>query len=168
MEERVEIAMIGTELKRYLDEQFDGIKKQYDLKRVDIEVLYYLSECNGKDTPTEIHRILRINRGHVSQAIDTLLGKGYICALPDASDKRVVHYKVNVAAENAMDEDGESKNAPDTTKAMLEVTEVLKQIKELKQNIAKSLFEGVSEEEKLLYKQITCKIFHNLDHMLKR
>ena len=43
MDEQLEVALKGGEFKRLFESQFVDIKKRYDLKKVDIEVLYFLS-----------------------------------------------------------------------------------------------------------------------------
>ena len=54
MDEQLEVALKGGEFKRLLESFFSDIKKKYDLKKVDIEVLFFLSQCSDDDTPTDI------------------------------------------------------------------------------------------------------------------
>ena len=90
MDENIEIALKGGEFKRLLEYQFNIIKSTYGLKKVDIDVLFFLSNCNSENTPTDIYKRLRLNRGHVSQAIDALMKKGYLVAMPDSEDRRSI------------------------------------------------------------------------------
>lgn len=143
MDERIEIALKGSEFKRVLENHFERIKRKYNLKKVDIEVLYYLSEYEEDNTPTDIHRRLKINRGHVSQAIDSLIKKEYIIALPDSDDRRCMHYTVSEDAKG-----------------------IIEEIKTLKRDFDMEIFNGITEEEVDFYKKITYKIMKNLDHMI--
>lgn len=142
MDNRVEIALKGNEFKRVLEKYFDAIKKKYELKKVDIEVLLYLSECGDKDTPTDIYMTLGLNRGHVSQAIDSLMKKGYVQAIADSNDRRIAHYTI-------------LEDAQDIT------TEVVA----LKNEFDKKIFNGLSQEEISQYKSITYKIMQNIKKM---
>ncbi|MCR5153795.1 MAG: MarR family winged helix-turn-helix transcriptional regulator, partial [Lachnospiraceae bacterium] len=144
MDNRIEIALKGNEFKRVLEYYFETVKKQYNLKKVDMEVLLYLSKCGEKNTPTDVYKYLGLNRGHVSQAIDDLIEKCYIKPVADPEDRRITHYLV-------------------TNDAL----EVIKKIALLKEDFDKKLFEGISEEELKEYKRITLKIIENMDNMEK-
>ncbi len=142
MDSRVEIALKGNEFKRVLEKYFDAIKKKYGLKKVDIEVLLYLSECGDKDTPTDIYVTLGLNRGHVSQAIDSLMKKGYVQVVADINDRRIAHYAI---LESAQD--------------------IITEVTALRNEFDKKIFEGLSKEEIAQYKSITNKIMQNIKKM---
>lgn len=142
MDERVELALKGSEFKRVMESHLDAIKKQYDFKKVDIEVLFYLSGRRDSNTPTDIYRRLGLNRGHVSQAIDTLVKRGYIFALPDKDDRRSMHYVITEKADK-----------------------VISQIRAMKNEFEQRLLEGISEEEKETFKRVTYKLMENLEKM---
>lgn len=139
MDEKIEVALRGEEFKRLLGSLFIDIKQKYDLKTVDIEILLYLSHCSEENTPSDIFRRIRINKGHISQSIDNLISKGYISPLPDHDDRRVIHYAVNDSAR-----------------------EVLDAIIPVKQRLEKKIFDGLSSEEIAQYKEITYKILKNM------
>lgn len=145
MDEQIEIALKGGEFKHLLESRFIEIRKKYDLKKVDIEVLFFLSKCEDDNTPTDIYRHLRLNRGHVSQAIDYLCRRNLIVAIPDKDDRRYMHYKISGRAE-----------------------EIIREIASVRECIDKQIFKGISEEELVLYKQITEKIYFNIREMLVR
>ena len=75
--------------------------------------------------------------------IYSLIKKDYIIALPDSDDRRSVHYKVNENAKYIIDE-----------------------IKMLKKDFDKHIFNGITEEEAEIYKKITYKIMENINNML--
>ncbi len=142
MDNNVEMALKGSEFKRVLEHCLDTIKKEYSLKKVDIEVLLYLSDCGEYNTPTDIYKYQGINRGHVSQAIDTLIKRGYIEALPDPKDRRIMHYLVTDNAKEVEDK-----------------------IAELKRDFDKKIFEGIPQKEIDAYRRTTKKIMENLKKM---
>jgi DNA-binding MarR family transcriptional regulator len=139
MEEQLEIALKGNDFKRMLEVQFEEIKNKHGLKKVEIEVLFYLSKCGDEDTPTDVTNRLNLNRGHVSQAIDSLLQKDLIISIPDEQDRRCMHYAI-------------------TPKA----SQIIEEIAVAKDNMDKIIFKGITKEEIEIYKKITEKMIKNI------
>lgn len=143
MDEQLEVALKGGEFRRLLESQFTAIRTKYDLKKIDIEVLFFLSKCNDENTPTDVYKRLKLNRGHVSQAIDILAKRGLIIAIPDRYDRRYMHYTIS---ENAR--------------------EIIREISIVRKNLDKQIFKGVTEKELLIYKEISEKIVRNIREMM--
>lgn len=123
--------------------RFTRIKNDYNLKKVDIEVLFFLANCKEENTPTDIYRKLGLNRGHVSQAIDSLCRRQLITAVPDQNDRRYMHYMVSDKA-----------------------GEIISEIAKIKLELDSQIFKGITEEEMLAYKKTTEKIFRNIQRLL--
>jgi DNA-binding MarR family transcriptional regulator len=143
MDEQLEIVLKGGDFKHLLDAQFDEIKKKYDLKKVEIEVLFFLSKCGNENTPTDVTKRLSLNRGHVSQAIDVLLKRQLIAAVADEQDRRYMHYTI-------------------TTKAVPIIDEIANAKKRMDQQVLK----GITEEELEFYKKISEKMMRNIREMI--
>lgn len=143
MDEQLEIALKGGVFKHLIESRFTRIKKNYNLKKVEIEVLYFLSNCKDKNTPTDIYKKLGLNRGHVSQAIDSLYRRKLIIAVPDQNDRRYMHYSVSDDA-----------------------VEIIEEIAEIKKELDKQIFRGITEEEIIAYKKTTEKIIRNIQQLL--
>jgi DNA-binding MarR family transcriptional regulator len=143
MDEQLEIALKGHDFKRLLDKQFDEIKKKYNLKKVEIEVLFFLSKCGSENTPTDITKRLNLNRGHVSQAIDVLLKKKLIAAVADEKDRRCMHYTITTNAVSIIDEIANVKNEMD-----------------------RQVLQGITEEELVMYKKISDKMLKNIRELI--
>ncbi|MCI5623950.1 MULTISPECIES: MarR family winged helix-turn-helix transcriptional regulator [Anaerostipes] len=143
MDEQLEIALKGGDFKHLMESRFSVIKKEYDLKKVDIEVLYYLSRSANENTPTDIYRKLKLNRGHVSQAIDDLYRKELITAVPDKNDRRYMHYLVSDSA-----------------------GVIIAEIAKIKRELDQQIFQGISQEEIAAYKKTTEKIFRNIQKLI--
>ncbi len=139
MDEQLEIALKGGDFKRLFEVQFEEIKNKYCLKKVEIEVIFYLSKCGSEDTPTDITYRLNLNKGHVSQAIDSLLQKDLIKSTPDARDRRCMHYTI-------------------TSKA----ASIIEEIARTKKNMDEMVFKGITKEEMEIYKRITEKMLKNI------
>jgi DNA-binding MarR family transcriptional regulator len=143
MDEQLEIALKGGDFKRLIDMQFDEIKKKYNLKKVEIEVLFFLSRCGDENTPTDITKRLNLNRGHVSQAIDALLKRELVSAVADTQDRRCVHYAI-------------------TTNAV----EIIDEIAGAKKRMDEQILKGISEEELEQYKKTSDKMIKNIRELL--
>jgi DNA-binding MarR family transcriptional regulator len=143
MDEQMEIVLKGGDFKRLLDTQLDEIKKKYDLKKVEIEVLFFLSKCGSENTPTDITKRLNLNRGHVSQAIDVLLRRKLIAAVADEKDRRCMHYTITPNAVPVIDE-----------------------IANVKKRMDEQILKGITAEELETYKKISEKMMKNIREML--
>jgi DNA-binding MarR family transcriptional regulator len=144
MDEQMEIVLKGGDFKHLLDTQLDEIKKKYDLKKVEIEVLFFLSKCGSENTPTDITKRLNLNRGHVSQAIDVLLRRKLIAAVPDEKDRRCMHYTITTNAVPVIDE-----------------------IANVKKRMDEQILKGITAEEMENYKKISEKMLKNIREMLQ-
>jgi DNA-binding MarR family transcriptional regulator len=143
MDEQLEVVLKGNDFKHLVDKQFNEIKKKYDLKKVEIEVLFFLSKCGNENTPTDITRRLNLNRGHVSQAIDLLLKRQLVAAVADAQDRRCMHYTITTNAVSIIDE----------------IANVKKQTEE-------QILQGITEEELELYKKVSDKMLKNIRSLI--
>jgi DNA-binding MarR family transcriptional regulator len=143
MDEQMEIVLKGGDFKRLLDTQLDEIKKKYDLKKVEIEVLFFLSRCGSENTPTDITKRLNLNRGHVSQAIDVLLRRKLIAAVADEKDRRCMHYTITPNAVPVIDE-----------------------IANVKKRMDEQILKGITAEELETYKKISEKMMKNIREVL--
>jgi DNA-binding MarR family transcriptional regulator len=143
MDEQLEIALKGGDFKRLIDMQFDEIKKKYNLKKVEIEVLFFLSRCGDENTPTDITKRLNLNRGHVSQAIDALLKRELVSSVADTQDRRCMHYTI-------------------TTNAV----EIIDEIAGAKKRMDEQILKGISEEELEQYKKTSDKMIKNIRELL--
>lgn len=142
MNDDVKIVLRGNEFKRVFENRFDAVKKKYGVKKVDIEVLLYLRDHEEKNTPTDVFRNLGLNRGHVSQALDNLIKKGFVNAIPDSHDRRIMHYVVSDDAKS-----------------------VVKDIDEVRIEFEEKMMEGISQHDLEIYKQVAVKIVENLKNM---
>lgn len=54
MEQSVEILMHGTRFKHLLSSRMETLMEEYGLRKIDVEILYYLSRCGNRDTSRDI------------------------------------------------------------------------------------------------------------------
>ena len=144
MDQSLEVSLKGSEFRKFMEHQFASVREKYDLKKIEIDILYYLSKHHSHDTPTDIHHQLMLNRGHVSQAIDSLYKKGYILPIPDLEDRRYIHYEITGKAAPAIEE-----------------------INRIRQSLDQDTFKDIPQEEVEVFQRVLKKIKANLREMLE-
>ena len=82
-----EILRKGRKLKTLESDYFKHLRDQYDLKQVEIEVIFYLEKFPNAAS-RQIAEDLQFKKGHVSAAKEGLLEKGFIVSVKDESDRR--------------------------------------------------------------------------------
>ncbi len=143
MDIQIESILYGGSFKKLLDEETGDLRQKYDMKKVELEILYFLSRCGENNTSTDIHYQLKMNRGHISQAMDTLCRRKYIIAIPDKTDRRFVHYEISDSAQ-------------------VIVQEIMKRREEMNRRI----LEGISEDELKIFREVSGKIKRNIESMI--
>ena len=143
MEKQVEALLRGGQFRQILDNYLKGMKKDYGLKRTEIEMLYYLSRCGERNSPRDVTQFLHMNKGHISQTADSLCRKGYISSSRDTGDYRVLHYTI-------------------TEDARLITEEIDAAIDRL----YAAMLEGISDEDQETLKRIAAQIAANISRIL--
>lgn len=144
MEKQVEGILRGGQFKHLAKRELAGIRQQYDLKRIEIEVLYFLARNKECNTLADIHHYLNANKGHISQALDCLCKRGYLTAEHDKNDRRYVHFFMTDAA-----------------------NELSNQINAAWGKLRDEIFAGISEEDLACFKRVSAQIAQNMNHILK-
>ena len=145
MEERVEDLLRGREFKLLREYELSEIRKYYGLKRIELEILYFLSKSGEHNTSADICQRLKANKGHISQAVDNLCRQKYLTATQDTQDRRYVHYCISE----------ESK-------------EIVNKVTDKWNELNRELFVGVTPEEMEELKRIAGKIGKNMERMISR
>ena len=143
MDGQIESILKGGKFRKLMEEQIGEIRKKYDMKKAELEILYFLSRCDGHNTSTDIHDQLLMNRGHISQAVDRLCKRKFISAIPDERDRRYVHYILLDSAREI-------------------VRELSMQYEELNCKI----LDGISEEELEIFQRVAAKIRNNMEKLI--
>lgn len=88
MDWETEMLISGKMYKRLYERHLEELKQKYDLKRIDLDILYFLCRFRDKNTPKEITDLNQYTKGHVSQSLDRLTRKGLVETSPDKTDRR--------------------------------------------------------------------------------
>lgn len=139
----MESLLQGGPFRKLLDEQIAELRRKYGLKKAELEILYFLSKCEGHNTGTDIHCGLWMNKGHISQAVDSLCKRGLLAAVPDKEDRRYIHYEISESAR-----------------------EMVKEMAERREQMYRKILEGISEEELNVFQKVSARIRDNIEKMI--
>lgn len=142
--EQFEMMLNGGHFKCMIGRQLAEICLKYDLKKTETDVLVFLSKSKDANTGKDILEWLKINKGYLSQIMDSLCKKGYVEAVPDKNDRRYIHYELTDSAED-----------------------IIKEITEVHDRINAKLFSGLTESEIEAFKSVSEKIRLNIQDILK-
>lgn len=143
MDIQVEAILYGGQFKRLLEEQNAELRNKYDIKKAELEILYFLARCGKNNTSSDIHHQLRMNRGYISQAVDSLCRRKYIIAIPDQNDRRYVHYEILDSAQG-----------------------VIEELTRKREEMNRKILKGVSEDELKIFREVSSKIRKNIEEMI--
>ena len=141
MIENIDMILRGRKMKKLIERKFIGIRKKYDLRQVEIEVLLYLKKYPDANS-SDIYRYLLINKGHVSQSMDNLCKKGFVTSVQDVNDRRYVTFIITPLGNTVIEESIE-----------------------LRKSMMQQLFVGISAEEIEMMRTISAKLWNNIDRI---
>lgn len=144
VDKSIQTLLHGLQYKKLLENRILPIQEKYDLRKVDIEVLYFLSRCGDHNTARDIREGMNLTKGHISQSVDRLQKMGLLMQVPDKEDRRYIHL------------------AP-TEQAKTLVAEIL----DAWDSLNMSVFSGITDDEVQVLKAVALKIKNNLEKELK-
>lgn len=121
-----------------------GVCARHGLALTEVDIIAFLHNNPERDTAADIVELRMMQKGNVSQAVESLLQKGMVRREPDSGDRRRIHLKLTEAAERIAPEISASRDA-----------------------LLDKLFRGFTPEEKSVYSALTLRIFENAAESLK-
>ena len=143
MNESINTLLLGRKFKNLLKQHFEPIRKKYDVKQAEIEVLGFLA-TNPNATSTEVYQQLNLNKGHVSQSTIHLQDLSLIELHVNPKDKRSATYTLTDKGHEAY-----------------------KDIMDLHSSLVEKLKSNLSEKELKTFLKLSTKILNNIDRMLE-
>lgn len=139
-----ELLISGQQFRRLYEKKCEAIVKRYGLRKVEADIIYYLSDYGSCDTAKDIMKLEHLSKAHISQALENLEKRRYVRRYQDEADKRWVHLVL--------------------TKEALPIAE---EIFRLRQEIVSIIFKGVTEVERRYVFQAAIKMVGNINHELQ-
>ncbi|MBR1918643.1 MAG: MarR family transcriptional regulator [Spirochaetales bacterium] len=144
MDRKLELLLKGNAFCNMVESFSADLRKRYGLKKNEIEVLFFLGCCSECNTPSKVASMTQMTRGHVSQAIDTLLDRNLITGVQDERDRRSVHYFV-------------------TDEAKV----IVRELERSHDKMEERFFEGITSEERETLERIILKLSSNMEEIMK-
>lgn len=140
---QIDACIYGRKIKRVFESRLKDIREKYDIKMIDVEILLYFFENQGK-TASDLYRALGLNKGQVSTGIDSLCKKNMLVEYDNPEDRRYLRYELT--------DDGKQT-----------VLEIQKEIC----NVYKLIVDGVDKEDQHTFFAVGGMICRNIDKNFK-
>ncbi|MCI9200010.1 MAG: winged helix-turn-helix transcriptional regulator [Lachnospiraceae bacterium] len=142
MDTEFETLLYGQQFKKLYEKMSNLITEKYGLHKVEIEILLFLKKGKG-DTARDIAENKFFSKAHISHAIDHLMECGYLVGKLDGQDRRCVHLVLREEAEPVCEE-----------------------LLKMRENLMNTVCQGITEEERLMMRQVAKKIACNISKEL--
>lgn len=139
MDDHLELLLNGQQYKKFQELLYKSIIHKYELSVLDIRIIMFLYEHEEFDTAKDIVEKHYIAKSYVSKAIDTLIDKEFLARKHDFNDRRYIHLELLKKADA-----------------------VIEDVKTLRKEMFKIIFEGVSSEEVEVIRSVAAKISSNI------
>lgn len=133
----------GQQFKRIYEMNCEPLMKKYNLKKIELEVLYFLHSYERFDTAKDIVNYKCLSKAHVSKAIEGLTDQQYVVTWSDRQDRRCIHLSV--------------------TEQALPIIDEMNQIWE---RIESCVYRDISDSEHTVFMEVLSKIISNMNMIL--
>lgn len=130
----------GQQFKRLYEKKCEPLMRKYNLKKIELDVLFFLSSNENYDTAKDIVNYKCLSKAHVSKAVEQLTDKRYVITKLDCQDRRCVRLSVTAEAEP-----------------------VLNDMKRLWEQLESCVYRDITNEEKAMFTDIMNKIVANIN-----
>ena len=132
-----------AQFKQLLERRSAAIRERYGLRKIDVEILYYLYRFGERNTSKDIREAYMFTKGHISQSVERLQQMRLLDAVPDIRDRRCIHLRLTGQAE-----------------------EIGRSIEKMWDDMTATIFEGITEQEKHMLRVVAAKMAHNMKRAL--
>ncbi|MDY3249650.1 MAG: MarR family winged helix-turn-helix transcriptional regulator [Candidatus Choladocola sp.] len=144
MEQSEEVLLHGTQFKQLFEKRIAAVRAAYGLRRIDVEILYYLDCCGDRNTSKDIGNTHMFTKGHISQSVERLQQMKLLTATPDRRDKRCIHFQLTA-----------------------EAGEIVQTIIRIREELNAVIFEGITKQERDTLREVAEKIAGNIDRAMR-
>lgn len=89
-----QLTRLPRKFSRYYDRQFLPLLERTGLSIRELHVLLFLANHPGQDTARDVTELRGLAKSQVSQAVETLTGRGLLARRADGEDRRVIHLEI--------------------------------------------------------------------------
>ena len=119
--------------------------QEYGLTLAEATVISFLYNNPGRDTAADIVELRMLQKGNVSQAVETLVQKSLVRRQQDAGDRRKIHLSLAEESEP-----------------------IVRTVEEVNRRFQATVFDGITQEEMQIFSAINLRIMQNAQCALER
>lgn len=134
----------GQQFKKIYEMHCEPLMKKYDLKKIELEVLYFLHSYEKYDTAKDIVNYKCLSKAHVSKAIEGLTDNHYIVTRSDRQDRRCIRLAVTEQA-----------------------LPIIGEMNRIWENMERCIYQNISLEERAVFIEVLNKIISNFNTILE-
>ena len=143
MEEQLNMMRRGRQFKQLMNKKMDGVIREYEVKRVEIEILRFLAMSGERNTAADIHRFLDLNKGQISKTLEHLCAMHYLESMPDTKDRRYMHYSLTD-----------------------EARELVRRINAVWDEMHQQIMSGIDPEDRVIFNKVLNQAMANMERMI--
>lgn len=134
----------GTQFQKLYNRKIEYLRREYNLRKVDIDILYFLFRSGENNTSKDISDLNLFNKGHISQSVGRMENQQLIYAVRDEEDRRCMHIMLTDRA-----------------------VKVVEEITALRQQMYNIILKGVTPEERDVLIRVSHKVNENMKEALE-
>ncbi len=143
MNSNANILLITRGIAKLYEQYLEELRKSNQLSQIELTIISFLHNNPGMDTASDIAEMRMLQKGNVSQGVESLIQKSLLCRTPDTQDRRRSHLSLT---ENALP--------------------LVNEIEVQNQRLLNQIFSGFSDEEQHLYGIMNERIQNNITNSL--
>lgn len=144
MDWMLESLLQGTQFQKLYNRKIDNLRRKNNLRKVDIDILYFLFKSGEHNTSKDISDLNLFNKGHISQSVGRMVKQKLIYIVQDQEDRRCMHIILTDCA-----------------------VEIVQEITELRKQMYNIILRGVTEEEQNVLLAVSRKVNANVKDALE-
>lgn len=138
-----DVVMSGVQLKKLVSRKVDPIIQEYELRPVELDILFFLWKEKHVDTAKGIIKRKHLSKAHISKSIENLRLGEFIKITEDEKDHRILHISLTEKSDEVI----------------RKVTKVYAECREIMQR-------GIDSAEIEVTKRVVLKMIENINYAL--
>lgn len=144
MTNELELLITGRQFQKMCEREYETIRKKYDLRKVELDMLYFLDYFQEARTAKDIAKMRQVSKAHISSAVENLVERRLLETREDPEDRR---------------------------RMLLELTEaggeIVKEVALIRKRMTEIVYDGITDQEKQVMQQAAKKMMQNMQKEIK-
>ncbi len=145
MTDELELLITGRQFRKMCEREYETIRKRYDLRKVELDMLYFLDCSKEARTAGDIAQIRQVSKAHISTAVENLVKKGLLETREDSKDRRRILLELTGQGKVVVEEVGLARR-----------------------RMSQVVYRGITEEEKAVMQQAAKRMLQNMQEEIER